>query len=50
MFSAKFFNPNGLVKPVYFGQTTVNWAITSKTSPTTPNDPLWSALGQVGQN
>jgi hypothetical protein len=22
------------------------WAITSKTSPTTPNDSLWSTLGQ----
>jgi hypothetical protein len=23
------------------------WAITSKTSPTTPNDPLWSTYGQT---
>jgi hypothetical protein len=37
-------NPNDPVK------RRSTWAITSKTSPTNPNDPFWSTIVNLGQN
>jgi hypothetical protein len=49
-FSSGFINPNDQVKPATLVKWRSTWTITSKTSPTIPNDPPWSTFGQDWSN